>query len=44
MQATYQRHDITYKIWEGLEPRFSGREGIQEFTARDNRKFLNAFF
>lgn len=40
----YQRHDITDRVWELLEPRLPGREGVWGGRAYDNRKFINAVF
>jgi len=40
----YQRHDITDRVWELLEPRLPGRKGVWGGRAYDNRKFINAVF
>lgn len=40
----YQRHDITDRVWELLEPRLPGREGVWGGRAYDKYKFINAVF
>jgi transposase len=40
----YQRHDITDRVWELLEPRLPGRMGVWGGRAHNNRRFINAVF
>lgn len=41
---TYQRHDISDKVWARLEPLLPGRKGSWGGVAHDNRRFINAVF
>ena len=43
-KKTYQRHDISDKVWAKLEPLLPGRKGAWGGVARDNRRFINAIF
>lgn len=40
----YQRHDLSDKTWELLEPHLPGRKGSWGGIAKDNRRFINAVF
>ena len=42
--AAHNRHDISDRAWELLEPHLPGREGVWGGRAKDNRKFINAVF
>jgi len=44
MTAPHRRHDMSYRVWELLEPHLSGRSGKKGRPAKDNRLFLNAVF
>ena len=41
---SYQRHDISDKVWAKLEPLLPGRKGSRGRRAQDNRRFINAVF
>ena len=40
----YQRHDMSDKVWEKLEPLLPGQQGHRGRAAKDNRGFINAVF
>ena len=44
MKKSYQRHDISDRVWELLEPHLPGRKGSWGGVAMDNRRFINAVF
>jgi len=44
MANEQQRHDISDKVWELLEPLLPGQEGQWGGIAEDNRRFLNGVF
>ena len=44
MRDDYQRHDISDRAWELLEPHLPGRKGAWGGVARNNRLFINAVF
>ena len=44
MTAPHRRHDMSYRVWELLEPHLSGRSEKKGRPAKDNRLFLNAVF
>lgn len=41
---TYQRHDISDRVWELLKPNLPGQKGGWGRVAHDNRRFINAVF
>ena len=44
MEKSYRRHDISYRVWNVLEPLLPGRAGSWGGVAQDNRQFINATF
>ena len=43
-KKTYQRQDISDKVWAKLGPLLPGRKGSRGRMAQDNRRFINAVF
>lgn len=43
-KKTYQRHDISDKVWSKLELLLLRRKGAWGGLATDNRRFINAVF
>ena len=43
-KKTYQRQDISDKVWAKLEPLLPGRKGSRGRMAQDKRRFINAVF
>jgi transposase len=41
---SYQRHDMTDRMWEILEPLLPGKAGSHGGVAKDNRGFVNGVF
>ena len=44
MDNKQQRHDISDKVWELLEPHLTGQPGQWGGIANDNRQFINGVF
>ena len=41
-KKAYERHDISDRVWELLEPLLPGRSGSWGGVAQNNRRFINA--